>query len=845
MARGMNPDMAREAAELLSEDRSAAAPPEWLKFSLLDFKLGLRMLSKYPGLTIVGGAAIAFAIAIGAVGFELLMQLARPSIPLPDGDRLVALQVWDTARGSGEDRILHDVSVWRTELSSIEDVGVYRTAAHNLGISDVDVASVTAAHISASAFRLTRVAPLLGRPLVEADEDPRAPAVLVIGERVWRTRFDKDSDIIGRTVQLDGESRTVVGVMPASFGFPLHHDAWIPFPLNAAGYGPLEGPAVGVFGRLADGRTIEQARAELSALAARTRRDSPGTHEHLDARVVPYTESWVEPDALFAAYFGNSFMLVFLLLIYANVALLMFARAATRESEFVVRSALGASRGRILVQLFTEALVLGALGAVIGIAIARLGMAWGFGFLRENRVELPFWFREGLSPLTLLYAVGLTLLAAAVAGVLPALKVTRGLGTQLRAAAAGGGGPRFGRGWAVVIVAQVAFTAGFFPLLIGMGVHAQDLRAVELGVRADDYLTAKLLFSPPPPDAANPARSPEAVALELKRRLAAEPGVRAVTFARQIPGTAHPDPAIEVEGEPTLTAAGTRLRAQRGTVDVDYFDAMGAPVRSGRSFRPADIESDAPVVIVSESFVSDVLGGRNPIGRRLRYFSTVDGVEQPGSWHEIVGVVADLAMDLDPDMHDVRGVYEPLSLQGSTWTRVAVHLDSDPIAFGPRLRALAAATDPALRLDEVRPLDAVVRSYLDAITTGLRIMLAAGAVALILSLAGIYSIMSFTVARRTREIGIRVALGSRPVRVILTIFSRALVQVAVGIAIGLGLFLSLMRGSFTESSLRWWDNVAFVVAYVVLLACVCLLACVVPARRALAVEPTEALAANP
>jgi predicted permease len=830
---------------IVEEKKHGAAPQrEWLKFSLLDFKLGLRMLVKYPGLTVMGGAAMAFAIAISAVGFELLMQLTRPSLPLPGGDRIVALQLWDAAQGSSEGRLLHDVGVWRSDLRSVEDVGVYRTATHNLGLSEGDVASITAARITASAFRVTGVAPLLGRPLIDADEDPRAPAVLAIGERVWRARFGGDPDVVGRIVTLDGEPRTVVGVMPESFGFPLHHEAWIPFPLNVAGYRPLEGPAVGAFGRLADGRTIEQARAELSVAAARTRRDSPGTHEHLDARVVPYAESWDEPDALLLAWFGNSFMLAFLLLVYANVALLMFARAATRESELVVRSALGASRRRIVVQLFTEALVLGALGAVIGIATARFGMAWGFDFLRDNRVALPFWFHEGLSPLTLLYAVGLTLLAAAVAGVMPALKVTRGIGTQLRAATAGGGGLRFGRGWTVVIVAQVAFTAAFFPLLIGMGVHAHGVRAVELGVRADEYLAAELLFSAPPPDGAEPARSAEAVALELKRRVAAQPGVRAVTFAQHLPGTPHPAPAIEVEGVPTLTAAGTRLRAQRGTVGVDYFDAMDVPVRSGRNFRPDDVEFDAPVVIVNESFVRDVLGGRNAVGRRLRYFGMADGVEQPGPWHEIVGVVPDVAMDFDADLHEARGIYEPLSLQGKAGIRMAVHLDRDPVAFGPRLRALAAATDPALRLENVRPLDAVVRSYLDAVTTGLRIMLAAGAVALMLSLAGIFSIMSFTVARRTREIGIRVALGSGPVRIVTTMLSRALAQVAVGIVTGLALFLSVMSGSLAGSALRWWDNVAFVVAYALLLACVCLLACVVPARRALAVQPTEALNAD-
>jgi predicted permease len=859
IARGMDPDAARaaalnrlgdlnavsaECAGLLTAERRAEKRREWLRFSWLDFKLGFRMLRKYPGLTIVGGAAIAFAIAIGAVGFEFLMQVTRPKLPLADGERVVALRVWDSATNGPESRALFDFMIWRDALESIEDIGVYDSARRNLIGADGRGVTVTSAGMTASGFRLTRVAPLLGRTLIEADERAGAPPVIVIGERVWRTHFAADPGVIGRAVRLSGEERTVVGVMPEDFAFPLYHDVWIPFTLDAAGYLPRESPSIGMFGRLAAGVTREQAGAELAAIGARVRQDHPRTHQHLEAQVLPYTDSFFEPDALLLAYFGNSFMALFLLLIYANVALLMFGRAATRESEMVVRTALGASRGRVVTQLFTEALVLGAVGAALGIACARLGMRWGFWLIDENGVSLPFWFHEALSPLTLSYAVGLTLIAALVAGVLPGLKVTRGLGTQLRAASAGGGGLRFGRGWTVIIVAQIAFTVAFFPLLIGVGAHTYNARAVELGLPAEEHLTAELLWDANAAGA-SAARPFAAVSLDLKRRLADEPGVRAVTFAAQLPGAYHPHSPIEVEGFPIVTPAGVRLRAQRGTVDINFFEVMGAPVQSGRNFHPADVQTDAPVVIVNESFARAVLGGRNPLGRRLRYFqNTADGSERAGPWYEIVGVVRDLTMWVNPDQNEA-GIYHPLSLAAANSTNMSVHVEGEPIEFAPRLRSLAAAVDPALRLDDIQPLTGIARAYLDFTTMFFRVMIAAGAIALVLSLAGVYSIMSFTVARRTREIGIRVALGSGRSRVIAAIFSRAFVQVGLGVALGLVVFLALMGGGSGEhNSLRWWDSIALVLVYALLISFVCLLACVVPARRALRVQPTEALKAD-
>ncbi|HSL71254.1 MAG TPA: ABC transporter permease, partial [Longimicrobiales bacterium] len=450
IARGMDPETARAAAEqrlgdlqsvqrecieLLKAEHRVAARREWLRFSWLDFKLGFRMLAKYPGLTIVGVVAMAFAMGMGAFAFEFMIQVVRPSIPLPDGDRMVALRLWDRAENQQEARALHDFMIWRSELKSIDHIGAYRDLERNLIGPDGIGMPVKTAEITASGFQLARAAPILGRTLVSEDEQAGAPAVIVIGERLWRTHFDADPSIIGRVIGLSGEQRIVVGVMPDGFAFPLYHSTWIPFQLKPA-YEPRQGPKIGVFGRLARGATMDQLQAELIALGVRTAKDSPSSHEHLRPQVLPFENSVFDTEPIVASYFINSFVALFLVLVYANVALLMFGRAVTRENEIVVRNALGASRGRILTQLFTEALVLGAVGAAIGLIVARFGVTWAFNFISVE-VDLPFWYREKLSPLTMLYAVGLALLAGVIAGVVPALKVTRGIGTQLRAASAG------------------------------------------------------------------------------------------------------------------------------------------------------------------------------------------------------------------------------------------------------------------------------------------------------------------------------------------------------------------------------------------------------------------------
>ncbi len=828
-----------------------------LRMSWLDFKLGVRMLVKYPGLTLIGGLAFAFAIWVAASAFEFAGQVLSPRLPLPEADRVVALESWDAAAGRAEPRVLHDFAVWRAELGSVEELGAYRTAERNLITGDGESRPAEVAEISASAFRIAGARPLLGRALGDADERPSAPAVAVIGHDVWQRRFGGDSNVVGSVVKLGRTPTTVVGVMPEGFGFPIAQSLWVPLQLNPVDHPRGGGPGLRLFGRLAPGTSLAEAQAELTTWGQRAAADFPATHQHLRPRVMPYAQSvaLVEGSELFMTRASYGFFVLLVVLICGNVALLMFARAATREGELVIRNALGASRSRIVAQLFAEALVLLGIAAAVGLAAAGLGVR-----LLVNAIEtssgqrLPFWFHADLSPWTVLYAVGLTVLGAAIAGVLPGLKATRGLQARLRQAAAGAGGLRFGGIWTAVIVAQIAVTLAFPVVAFGVHSGVRGARTMVADFPAAEFLSARIALDREPVAGADTSFAAfiarrQATARELERRLHAEPGVVGVTFAERLPRMHHLPHWIEVDSggaAPQDPRFPGGYRTSSSAVDADYFDVLGAPVRAGRAFHAGDLAPDSRVVLVNESFVRLVLGGRNPIGRHLRYSwrndesgPLSDGAE-PGAWHEIVGVVPDLGMSAAEDPK-VAGFYHPLAADVVVPLHVAVRVrGGDAAAFAPRLRAVAAAVDPTLRVDAVARMDTLSNPGIEFAMFWVRLLAVVSAVAMLLSMAGIYAVMSFTVARRTREIGIRVALGASRRRVVGAIFARPLAQVALGVAAG-GVLTVMLSGGVEEATP---GTLAGALAYTVLMAGVCLLACVVPTRRALRVQPTEAMRAD-
>jgi putative ABC transport system permease protein len=827
----------------------------WLGGMSLDFKLAVRMLLKFPGLTLIGGLAFAFAIWVAASAFEFAGQVLFPRLPLPDATRVVALESWDASAGRVESRVLHDFADWRAGLKSVADLGAYRLVERNLITSDGDSRPTEVAEISASAFRVAPVRPLLGRALEDADERAGAPAVAVIGHDMWQSRFAGDPNVVGRVVQLGRTPTTVVGVMPDGFGFPVAQSLWAPLRLSPLQYPRGDGPALHLFGRLAPGATLADAQAELTTWGRRAAADFPSTHQHLRPRVTPYAQSvaLVSGSKLFIAWSSYGFFIMLVVLVCGNVALLMFARAATREGELVVRHALGASRGRIIAQLFTEALVLCGVAAAVGLAAAGFGVRMLVGAFEANMGQrLPFWFHADLSPLTVLYAVGLTVFGAAVAGVLPGLKVTRGLETRLRQAAAGAGGLTFGGIWTAVIVAQIAVTLGFPVVAFNVARDVANTRSMTAEFPAAEFLSARIEFDrelPPGSDTsfATFIAHRQATLREFERRLLAEPSVAAVTLADRLPRMDHPPRRIEVDtGGAAPEHPGFRggYRTSFAAVDADYFDVLGVKVRAGRAFYAGDLVPDSRVVLVNESFVKLVLGGRNAIGRQLR---SRYGVREsrsddwkPGPWHEIIGVVPDLGMSMATDPK-VAGVYHPLAIDIDNPLHVAVHVrGGDAAAFEPRLRTVAAAVDPMLRLDDVARMDTLSDPVIAFSMFWVRLVAVVSAVAMLLSMAGIYAVMSFTVTRRTREIGIRVALGASPRRVAADVFARPLLQVGLGIVAG-GVLTVLLGGDLDEVTPR---ALLGALGYTVLMLGVCLLACIVPTRRALRIQPTEALRAD-
>lgn len=853
--------------EALREGRGLA----WLGGLSLDLKLGVRTLARYPGVSIVGGLAMAIGVGLGAAYLEVVNDLLRPTLPFAESDRIVGLRNWDVEANDPEPRAMHDFVVWREALESIQELGAFRSIERNLGAASASAEPALGAEITPSAFRMVRVPALLGRTLDDADEREGALPAVVLGYDLWRNRFSGDPNIVGQAVRLGNSTSTAVGVMPHGFGFPVNHQFWVPLRANVLPYARRQGPAIQIFGRLAQGISLEKAQLELSALGSRAAADYPATHEHLRPRVMKYTELFVGGEGSGQAYLVQFIFVMLLLVLSSNVATMVFARIATREHEIAMRFALGASRGRVLGQFFVEALVLAVAATVVGLTIVARGADWVtrlFWDVTEGRI--PFWLESGmnLNVTTVLYAILLAFLAALVAGVVPALKATRsGLQSRLRhAAGAAGSSMRFGGLWSAMIVVQVAFAVVVVPpaIVAVSGLASGD--HADAGFATEEYLSARLEM-----DAEHAAQDPAArtdvfaefqqAREELRRRLASEPAISRVTFASRVPGMSHADPGVEVDSHADAPARFGDW-AMTSSVDADYFDAFGVGIVAGRGFHSGDLRPGSRVVVVNQHFVDDILEGRNAIGRRVRYQTRYGEqmatdrpgpraralMRQPGDWYEIVGVVKNLGMDTTKDAFfpgKGPGVYHPLTPEamgsgGSYSVRMAFHVRGDAAAFAPKLRELAHAIHPALRLYDTLTLDGPV----DKVSQTQRrigrfsawVTALVALIALLISVAGTYSVLSFTVSRQTREIGIRIALGANPRRIIAGVFSRAMFQIATGIVVGALLWFYVI-----VLVLGGGNQVRLLIATGCVLVLLGLIACGVPVRRALRIEPIEVL----
>jgi predicted permease len=814
--------------------------------SWLDWKLGARLLLKHPALTTIGGLSLAGAIAIGAVGIEVANELLYKRLPFDEGGRVVRLETQDTAASRVEPRVLHDFAIWRRSLETVAELGAARVSERNVLTGEGRVESLRVAEITASAFPLTRVPPLLGRPLQPADETRGAEPVVVLGYDVWQRQFLQDPAIIGRVVTVGRTARTVVGVMPPRFGFPRNQQAWVPLPVQDAS--PREGPAVQVFGRLADGASWQDAAAELDVVSARLAADQPATHAQLRTRVRAFAGRTPGDPLRLEDLAVHAIVLLLLGAVSANVATLIFARTAMRESEIVVRHALGASRARVIAQIVTEGLVLALAAAVLGLVVAQTTVR--YAWIRASQItgdDLPFWVDLTLEPATIAYALLLALVAAALIGLLPALRATgASIHRGLQGITSTGGTMRFGGIWSFIVGAQVAFTLLCVPAAVGIFANSFHNESNWPAFPAERYLTFRLTMDHEalageqgvPDDGQIAARRALAYE-ELAGRLREQPGVTHVTHGDRLP-TMFPEwVAVEME----QNGASARLQGNyeggfaMAAVGAGYHDAFGAKIKAGRGLHATDSGAPNMPVVVNEAFMRVV--GRNPVGARVRTLPRASG-EEPGPWHEIVGVVTDLEMLFPADWGGAAYIYRAASPAELDPVVVAVRVAGEAAPLERHVAALAQQVDAGLHLRHVVTLDEVVaqerrRMAGTAVAFGSVLI-----VAVVFSAAGLYALMAVAVARRTREIGIRIALGAGPGRVLRTVFARAGRQLGGGIIAGNSLILLI---AWRADSLTADLLVSSVITSVIM-AAVGVLACAAPARRALRVHPSEALRQN-
>ena len=809
----------------------------------LDWKLGARLLLKYPALTIIGGLSLAAAIAIGTVGIEVAGELLYKRLPFPEGGRVVRLETQDTAASRVEPRVLHDFAIWRRSLKTVAELGAARLSERNVLTGERRVESLRVAEITASAFPLTRVPPLLGRPLQPPDEMPGAEPVVVLGYDVWQRQFLHDPSIIGRLVTVGRTARTVVGVMPQRFGFPHNQQLWVPLPVQDAP--PREGPVVQVFGRLADGASWQDAAAELAVVSARAAADQPATHARLRTRVRAFAGRTPGDPVRLEDLAIHAIVLLLLGAVSANVATLIFARTALRESEMVVRHALGASRARVIAQIVTEALVLALAAALLGLVVAQTAVR--YAWVRATQImgeALPFWVDLRLEPVTVAYALLLALVAAALIGLLPAVKAT-GASVQrgLQGITGAGGTIKFGGIWSFIIGAQVACTLVFVPAVVGIVTNSLRQESTWAEFPTERYLTLRLSTNNEAlagedgvPDEGQIAAR-RALAYEaLAGRLREEPGVTHVTLSERLPTISPQWVALETEqdGAPPARLQGDYEGGfAMAAVGAGYHDAFGARIVTGRGLQAADAGAPNGPVVVNEAFMR--LVGTSPVGARVRTLPR-GSEREPGPWREIVGVITDSGM-FPVDGSGVASIYRAASPAELDPVIVVVRVAGHAAPLAPRVAALAGQVDADLQLRDVVTLEEIVAQEQDSKLLGSIVVGSILPVAVVLSAAGLYALMVVAVQRRTREIGIRIALGANPRRVLRTVFARAARQLGGGIIAGnsIILFLAWRADSLTA------DLLVTSVITSVIMAAVGVLACAAPARRALRVQPTEAL----
>jgi predicted permease len=803
-----------------------------------DLILSLRTLRKEPMSALIASLTLALGIGLCSASFSISYGVFMRGLDVPEADR-ITMVARSSLEGGQEFMSVpeHDLYDWRDQQTTFEGLAAFSTGTVNLSGTD-SPERFNGAFVSANIFDLLRIKPILGTGFRPGDDAAGAPLTVVLGYEVWANRYASNASVVGQSVIVNGEAATVLGVMPQGLRFPQEQQVWVARRDGRASVATRNaGNQFDVFGRLRDGVTLEQAEAEFALIAKRLAETYPQTNKNMTARMRTFVEKDTGPElvAVFSAMQGAT--LLVLLIAIANVANLLMARATLRTREAAVRSALGASRFRIVLPYFAETLVLATVGAVIGMAIAYVGVTM---FDRATvDVGKPYYMAFRLDWPVLMFTALLSVFTAVVAGLAPAVTVLRtDINATLKDEGRSGSGVLGTRLTKVLVTAEIALSCA---LLIGAGLMTKsivNLQNFAFPFTTERVLTARIgLFETDYPD----AQSRRNFLRDLELRLAALPGAQATSVTANLPLSAN-GISIALEGVSYATERDyPQMRS--AIIDQGYFETFGVSMLSGRNISDMDIAGSQPVAIVNQSFVKRYYEGKNPIGQR---FAERIGRDSLAPWLTIVGVVPDLSMEgFGNSDNNSWGYYTSLYQSDVRFVSLAVRTAvADPLTILPDVRNVVRTLDPNLPLYNVWPMTEVVARagwFYNVFGT---LFIVFGAAALFMATVGLYGVLSFSVSRRKREVGIRMALGASPGNVIRMIVREGARQVGIGLAVGLTLAFFVTKAiAFVMFEVAPRD-IPVTVFVVLTIATVGVVASLIPARRATRTEPVVALRAE-
>ncbi len=800
-----------------------------------DLRYGLRALRRNPAVTITALVALALGISANTAMFSVADAFLFKPLALAEPDRLVMLLESQGSRPSGwASTAPANYADWKQQTKSFERLAASEWADINI-TGQGDPEGLLGSKVSADLFQTLGAKPLMGRVFIGDEDQAGRDQAAVLGYGLWQRRFAASPDIVGQTVHLDGKPYTVVGVMPKDFHFPTPAEIWIPLAMNEQERAIRGSRYLDVVAKLKPGVTVAQARAEMELVAKRLAASYPETNRGWHARVLPIRDFLIGDLTRNYTWMLLAAVGFVLLIACANVANLLFARATFRTKEIALRTALGASRWRIVRLLLIESLLLGFTGAAAAIVLGQ----WDVEMIRSNMPAevgrfVSGWDKISLDGRTLLFTALLATLAGLMSGLAPALASSRpNLNEMLKEAVRGtSAGRSAGRLRSALLAGEIALA---LVLLVGAGLMVKGVHAliqVNQNLEPKSLLTMRLSL---PEAKYKESRQIAAFYTQTLAALKTLPGVEAATLVTSVPyGDNDQSSRFAIEGRPA--EVGELRTAQTQEISPNYFSTMRVALREGRAFTDRDGADTQPVALISQNFARRYWPNATPLGHKIK----LGAADAPGRWLTIVGVVENVRygwFDAEP----APAIYLPYMQSGKPYTYVALRTAGDPLTLVGAVRHRVAAIDAELPVFAVMTLDRVISESILGLSYVAVMMTVLGGIALVLACVGVYGVMAYAVSERTREMGIRIALGAERMDVLRAVVARGMLVTGIGLSIGFVISILLARVLasviFGVSATDWqiFGGISFA------LASAAILACYLPARRATRIDPVVAL----